>query len=95
MIFRNAFYEDGELYWFDQEWILDDVPAKYVLCSAMWETYLSYPWMEGIIPIQTLADKYGFLSIWEKLVNLKHLFSRTVMDEYHTAESELVRGGAV
>lgn len=43
MNFRNAFYCDGELLWFDQEWVLEAVPAKFILYHALIVLYFSYP----------------------------------------------------
>ena len=34
MTLRNAFYEAGSICWFDQEWILEDVPAKFVFMQG-------------------------------------------------------------
>ena len=39
MIFRNAFWIDDEFWWFDQEWNLENIPAKYPMYRAIVEMY--------------------------------------------------------
>lgn len=39
MTFYNAFYEDGELIFYDQEWCFDDVPLQYILYYAIKSAY--------------------------------------------------------
>lgn len=95
MIFRNVFYRDGELYWFDQEWILEDVPAKYVLYSALTEFYASYPWVENVIPIQEVKERYEMLAMWEKFVELDRMFFEVIADQYHILESNVIRNGSM
>lgn len=95
MIFRNAFYKGQEIYWFDQEWILENVPAKYVLYYAMQRFYQSYPWVENVVSINSLAEKYDMLSVWQDFKKLEGLFYELVSDEYHFAESQAVRGGSM
>ena len=35
MIPRNAFYKEDKIFWFDQEWVLENVPAKYIMYRAL------------------------------------------------------------
>lgn len=92
MIFRNAFYCEGEIYWFDQEWILENVPVKYVLYTAFEEFYQSYPWMDQVISLSRLAERYGLLSIWQECRKLRQIFFEAVVDREHAVESQAVRG---
>ncbi len=57
MIFRNAFYKQGDLYWFDQEWILESIPAKYILYTAIVEFYQSFPQCEQVLSIKRNSPK--------------------------------------
>lgn len=94
MIFRNAFYKAGEIYWFDQEWILENVPAKYVLYTAIQEFYQSYPWADKVVPMNSLAERYDMLPVWKDFQQLRQLFFESVADKEHFAESQAVRGGS-
>lgn len=93
MIFRNAFYKEGELYWFDQEWILEKIPAKYILYTAITEFYQSYPQCEQVISIQSLAEKYDMLNVWNEFGKMRQMFFEMVVDSYHSVESQAFRGG--
>lgn len=86
MIFRNAFLKDDQLLWFDQEWILENVPAKYILYRGLTQFYYSYPNAKEIIPLFILAERYGLLDCWNELQNLETLFIGAVMDQTHMAE---------
>lgn len=87
MIPRNAFWVEEKVYWFDQEWKLENVPAKYMLYRALKEFYYSYPEAEKNISLQLVAEHYSLLEIWEEFNKLENLFSKTVIDSKHMAES--------
>ena len=91
MIARNAFLINEQLYWFDQEWTLENVPAKFVLYRAFVEFYSAYSEMDQYIPLAALAEKYGLLCIWGELKQLNELFGKSVMDEKHLMESSFFR----
>ena len=83
MVLSNAFYDNGELLWFDQEWILESVPAKFVLYRGIVEFYNAYPWMESFISVEMMAARYGMLSVWEQFQILAGTFLDMLSDEYH------------
>lgn len=93
MILRNAFYVEREIFWFDQEWILECVPVGYIFYRVVKELYQSFSWMEKIIPIQKVAEKYNIISAWKEYSQLEGLFFGTVADQLHFAESNVFRGG--
>lgn len=93
MILRNAFYKDREVLWFDQEWILEGVPAGYILYRAVKELYQSFGWMEKVVPLEKIAQKYNLVSVWKEYEQLEGLFFSTVADQLHFAESNMFRGG--
>lgn len=92
MILRNAFWIDGQMYWFDQEWILENVPAKYVMFNAIIEFYGSFPELEEVLPIEEIALRYEITAIWDELRQFKTLFQNTVMDQKQWQESSYFRG---
>lgn len=69
MIPYNSFYLDGNLYFFDQEFVFYNYPAKYVLFRAIRYTYIYIKKAEDIIPIQFFKDKYALNEVW-------HLFEQ-------------------
>ena len=92
MILRNAFVEDGKVCWFDQEWILEDVPAKFVLCRAIAQLYYAYPEFEKFCSMQILLDKYEIKSAYEAFQILEHMFTELIFDEKQLVESAAFRG---
>lgn len=86
MILRNAFFEKGQIYWFDQEWILENTPAKYVMYRALTQFYSSYGELDHILKLSVMVDKYDMLNCWRDFENLEKLFFGAVMDQVHMAE---------
>ncbi len=92
MILRNAFYKDKEIYWFDQEWVLENVPAKYILFTAITELYYSYPQNESVITFQKLAERYEFINMIDEFKKMRNKFFELVVDPYHAIVSKVFRG---
>ena len=91
MILRNAFLMDNEIYWFDQEWILENVPAKYVLYRTITAFYASYPEQTSNLSIHELATHYELTDIWEHMKILESLFMNVVNDTQHLAAANTFR----
>ena len=83
MIFRNAFYKQGDLYWFDQEWILESIPAKYILYTAIVEFYQSFPQCEQVLSIKEIAQKYEIESLLLGLM-LELVKQDELINDYYT-----------
>lgn len=86
MILRNAFWKDEEIVWFDQEWILENTPAKFVLFRAIIQLYGSYSELQEIMPVAVLAERYALAAIWKELYNVENLFVGAVIDQVHLLE---------
>ena len=86
MIFRNAFLIGKEIYWFDQEWILDHVPAKYILYRAITQLYSSWKYANDILSIKELILRYDLLPAWKEFELLDNLFAGIVIDPDQLAE---------
>ena len=80
MTFRNAFVIDGELYWYDQEWMLENIPADFIIFRALGTVYFSYPDINESIPMQWVIEKCGLQEGWEACKKLETLFSASVRD---------------
>lgn len=61
----NAFYRSGEIYFYDQEFVRERCPAKYVLYRGLKYTYMSMWDMESFYPMQKLKEKYELNDIWD------------------------------
>ena len=86
MIPRNAFWQDGEICWFDQEWTLENVPARFVFYRALLRFYNSYEEVNRVISISTMVQRYDLLKGWKEFKQLEDLFSGVVNDSLHMAE---------
>lgn len=93
MILRNAFYEDGKACWFDQEWVLEAVPAKFVLCRAIAQLYYAYSDFEEFCPMQVLLDRYEIDKAYEPFRVLERMFTELIFEEKQLIESAAFRGG--
>lgn len=91
MLFRNAFLADDSLQWFDQEWILENIPAKYILYRAIMTFYSSYPKCNTILPLETIATHYQFLNNIADFRMIEELFMGAVIDQNHMAASRVFR----
>lgn len=65
MIPINCFRVDGELYFFDQEFVRECYPAKYVLYRMLKYVYFFIPEADQYLPLQILKEKYGLMQAWQ------------------------------
>lgn len=65
MIPFNCFYVDKKCVYFDQEFVRDYYPAKYVLFRAVMYTYLHNPSIEKMVSINELKKRYGLDKLWD------------------------------
>lgn len=86
MLLRNAFYTENGVYWFDQEWTLENVPAKYVLYRAVIQFYSSWKHANDILPIREIILRYDLLPAWKDFEILDHLFAGVIVDPNQLAE---------
>lgn len=64
MIPYNCFYVDGQILFYDQEFVKENCPAKYVLFRALRYTYIYIPEAESRIPLQYFKDRYQLNNLW-------------------------------
>lgn len=62
---QNANNGQGNFLFFDQEFVRDNYPAKYILFRAIHYIYCFTPNAEQYLPQKTLIDKYNFGDTWE------------------------------
>ena len=86
MILRNAFVVDNEIVWFDQEWVLENIPAGFVMYRLLKEFYASRPEMELHLKIALLAERYGLVEVWDIYNQVEALFLGAVIDSKFIAE---------
>ena len=65
MIPYNAFWAEGRPLYYDQEFMVEQCPAKYVLFRALLYTWIHIPDAEKIIPLETAKERFGLTGLWE------------------------------
>lgn len=66
MVPANAFYENGKLFYFDQEFVKENYPAGYVMFRAIKYHYIYLKQAREVIEQEELAKRYGLLEFWEE-----------------------------
>ena len=72
LTFYNAFYDSGELVFYDQEWCFDNIPLNFILYYSIKTSYRR-AYVDTLIRIEEIWDYFG-------LNNSETLFDR--MEEY-------------
>lgn len=80
MILRNAVWKGDGFRWFDQEWMLENVPAKFVFYRAVAEVYKSFPIIDEHLPFTEVAKEFGIMQILKELKQLEELFGMSILD---------------
>lgn len=87
MTFRNAFVIDDELYWYDQKWMLENIPADYMICRALLTIYISYEDINNRIPLEWIIYKCGLENTWKQFCQLENIFWSSIGDKMHQSAS--------
>ena len=74
-------YCDGELLWFDQEWVLEAVPAKFILYHALIVLYFSYPQLGRFCSFEEVTDRYGMQDSIDAFQKFQKLFEQLALDD--------------
>lgn len=65
----NCFYDGKDFLFFDQEYVRDNYPAKYVLFRALRYIYLFTPEIDWYVPLKDLWKTYGFSQeLWDEFL---------------------------
>lgn len=86
MTFRNALVSNENLLWFDQEWMLENVPADYIIFRALGTVYFSYRDINDTVPMERIIEKCGLKDSWSGFKEIEKLFSSSIRDELHIKE---------
>jgi Dimethyladenosine transferase (rRNA methylation) len=84
MIPRNCFIKDGQYLWFDQEWLMDNLPSKFVLLRAMLITYDRVSELLDVIPREELVEHYDLYECLKVIDSFTALFEGIVQDTTST-----------
>lgn len=64
MVPLNCFVDEGEYYFFDQEFCEKNCPINYIMFRTLRYTYLTYPELEQYISLESMKKRYGLAEEW-------------------------------
>ena len=74
MVPYNAFWTDGKIRYFDQEFTVQNCPAKYILFRALRYTWIHLPHAETVISLDSLKKCFGLERLWDSFMHYEHRF---------------------
>ncbi len=80
MVPRNCFVREGEYVWYDQEWLMDNIPSKFIWLRGMLITYDRVSELLELIPREELVDRYGLYDCLKIMDPFTELFESTIQD---------------
>ena len=86
LIPTNAFWEGDKIKWFDQEWKLEHLPAKYVMFRALVAFYVGMSNQKVCVTINDLAIRYSLVECWDIFNKFESAFLQSVCDTKHIQE---------
>lgn len=70
----NIFVLDDEFYVYDQEFVWENCPAKYVLYRGIKYTYMGLDGMETEVSLEELKERYGLEDAWDVYEKMENDF---------------------
>jgi len=95
LITRNAFMDEGEVTWIDQEWSLENVPARYIMYRLLNYLYIDCSHIEKLISYKDFGDRYGILPDIKEYKALENLFLNSVVDGKLVAEYDAFKTATI
>lgn len=70
----NSFYINRKIVFFDQEFVRENYPAKYILFRALLHTYCFAPYTERVIPLKMMKQRYELDEVWDIFIDEENRF---------------------
>lgn len=74
MIPYNCFYDRADFVYYDQEFVRENFPAKYVLFRALRYSYFYIQEAEKAVPLKKMKDRYQLNELWSKFERVEAEF---------------------
>lgn len=74
MVPYNAFWVDGRILYFDQEFMVENCPALYVLFRAIHYTWIHLPQAECAISLDRMKKRFGLERLWDAFAEVERRF---------------------
>lgn len=65
MIPYNCFFQNDKLYFYDQEFVKVNYPAKYVMFRALRYTYIYIKDANKVLPLEQVKKRYELQDVWQ------------------------------
>ena len=82
MIPNNAFLKEGRILFFDQEFMIPDCPAAYILYRALRYTWLHIKNAEHVIPLEKMKRRFHLEESWEAYTAYEDAFTYRNRNRY-------------
>ena len=88
LVFENTFMIDNNFVFFDQEWVVDNLPLEFILYRAINNMYMYNSEIEEIITRKEFLEKFNllnYLSMFEEIENVIQnvIIDREIMQYYN------------
>lgn len=77
----NSFYINGEIVFFDQEFMKENYPAKYILFRALNYMYYFDPHINDIVPLNSLKERYEMFDTWQIFIDEEARFLSEIRNQ--------------
>ncbi len=74
--FQNTFYIDNELYVYDQEWIMEDIPIEFILYRGI----ILFDELKKLVNIDEILEKLNLLKYKELFNKLESIISKKIIN---------------
>ncbi len=74
MIPYNAFWENEDAVYCDQEFCVENCPAGYILFRAIRYTWIHIPELESFLPRAEMAERFGLTALWDSFMAREERF---------------------
>lgn len=95
MIPRNAFCIEDEMYWFDQEWEFDNIPAKYILFRGIMSLYQSNPWINEVVDRTVIFSRCDMGDLYQIFCELEAIIIDNLFDRQTVEIEKTIHSGDV
>lgn len=82
----NCFFDGQEIYFFDQEFVCRNFPARYIMYRVVKYTYMNIDGLESVIPQQQMKQRFWLESLWDVFEKAEGEFIASIRNTgvYHT-----------
>ncbi len=74
MVPMNSFWMENDIYFFDQEFVRTNYPAKYIMFRNVLYYYIFNPEDESCVPQKELMERYGLSELWNVFLDEENKF---------------------